>query len=397
MPVSPNAIKTWRDGEVLSGAKSDAGDAAVIAEYLRLRAHRLHPATPYTAETKALRTVVRTREDIVDMRVAATNQLAALLDAHWPGAKAIFADIESAIALAFLTRYPTYASAQQLGEKRLRAFCVKHGYSGRRSAAELLTRLRAAPAGTTDEALTDAVRDAVMAQVTVLTALTAAEKNLDRSVIAQGSTRTPRSSRRCHARVRSTPPRYSPSGAIPAQPTTTPTLSPHWPVSVRSPKHLGSTEPSISGGHATNDSGRPSPVSPTTAGTPAPGPPRFTPTRSPAATTTRTPSGCSPARGSGSSTAVGTTVFPTTRTITVTPANCSRSRPRPPDKQLRESRCRGDGVATRPQGAARSSGAGPSLPAFPASGAAEAPRSEAAAGRRAAIASATLEARGADP
>ena len=40
VPVSPNAIKTWRDGEVLSGAKSDAGDAAVIAEYLRLRAHR---------------------------------------------------------------------------------------------------------------------------------------------------------------------------------------------------------------------------------------------------------------------------------------------------------------------------------------------------------------------
>lgn len=184
VPVSPNAIKTWRDGEVLSGAKSDAGDAAVIAEYLRLRAHRLQPATPYTAETKALRTVVRTREDVVDMRVAAANQLSALLDAHWPGAKAIFADVESAIALAFLTRYPTYPSAQHLGEKRLRAFCVKHGYSGRRSAAELLTRLRAAPAGSTDEALTDAVRDAVLAQVAVLTALTAAEKNLSRSVIA---------------------------------------------------------------------------------------------------------------------------------------------------------------------------------------------------------------------
>lgn len=43
VPVSPNAIKTWRDGEVLSGAKSDAGDAAVIAEYLRLRSHRLRP------------------------------------------------------------------------------------------------------------------------------------------------------------------------------------------------------------------------------------------------------------------------------------------------------------------------------------------------------------------
>ena len=93
VPVKPNAIKTWRDGEVLSGAKSDAGDAAVIAEYLRLRYHRLSPAVPYSGETKALRTVVRTRDDLVEMRVAATNQLSALLEAHWPGARAVFADV----------------------------------------------------------------------------------------------------------------------------------------------------------------------------------------------------------------------------------------------------------------------------------------------------------------
>ena len=184
VPVSPNAIKTWRDGEVPSGAKSDAGDAAVIAEYLRLRAHRLRPATPYTAATKALRTVVRTRDDIVDMRTAATNQLTALLDAHWPGAKEIFADVESPIALAFLTRYPTAAHAAGLTEKRVRAFCVKHGYCGRRSAAQLLARLRAAPAGTTDEGLTDAIRDTVLALVAVLHTLGGARRDLDRSVAA---------------------------------------------------------------------------------------------------------------------------------------------------------------------------------------------------------------------
>ena len=184
VPVSPNAIKTWRDGEVLSGAKSDAGDAAVIAEYLRLRAHRLRVVPGYSAETKALRTVVRTRDDLVDMRVAATNQLAALLDAHWPGAKEIFADLESPIALAFLTRYPTAAAARHLGEKRLAAFLIKHSYSGRRPAAQLLSRLRHAPVGTLDDTLTEAVRDAVLAQVAVLTALVAALKDLDRSVAA---------------------------------------------------------------------------------------------------------------------------------------------------------------------------------------------------------------------
>jgi transposase len=184
VPVSPNAIKTWREGEVLSGAKSDAGDAAVIAEYLRLRQHRLRTAVPYSDETLALRTVVRSRGDLVEMRVAATNQLSALLEAHWPGAKAIFADVESPISLEFLTRYPTPAAAAHLGEKRMAAFLVKHGYSGRRPAAELLARLRAAPAGTSRESLTEALRDAVLAAVGVLAALNAAVKNLDRSVAA---------------------------------------------------------------------------------------------------------------------------------------------------------------------------------------------------------------------
>ena len=182
VPVSPNTIKTWREGEVLSGAKSDAGDAAVIAEYLRLRQHRLRTAAPYSDETLALRTVVRSRGDLVEMRAAAINQLSALLEAHWPGARAIFADVESPISLEFLTRYPTPAAAAHLGEKRMAAFLVKHGYSGRRSAADLLARLRHAPAGAATEALTEALHDAVLAAAGVLTALNASIKNLDRSV-----------------------------------------------------------------------------------------------------------------------------------------------------------------------------------------------------------------------
>jgi transposase len=184
VPVSPNAIKTWREGEVLSGAKSDAGDAAVIAEYLRLRYHRLAPAAPYSGETRALRTAVRTRDDLVEMRVAATNQLAALLDAHWPGAKAVFADVESPISLDFLTRYPTPAATRHLGVKQMAAFLIKHGYSGRRPPAELLARLHHAPPGTTDQALTEALRDTVLAMVAVLRALNGAIKDLDRSAAA---------------------------------------------------------------------------------------------------------------------------------------------------------------------------------------------------------------------
>lgn len=182
MPVKPTAIKTWRESEVLSGAKSDSGDAEVIADYLRVRIHRLRPAAPMSGHTKAIRAVTRTRGDLVAARVAATNQLAALLDAHWPGAKAIFANIESVIALAFLTRYPTAAAAASLTEKRIGVFCAEHGYSGKKPAAVLLARLRSAPAGANDPTLTEGVRDAVLAQVSVLSALNTAIKSLDRSI-----------------------------------------------------------------------------------------------------------------------------------------------------------------------------------------------------------------------
>jgi len=184
VPVQSNAIKAWRDAEVLSGAKSDPGDAAVIAEYLRLRHHRLRPLQPFSPQTRALRAVVRTRDDLIAARVAASNQLSSCLEAFWPGAKAVFADVESPIALDFLTRYPTPESAQRLGERRMTAFCVKHGYSGRRPAAELLARLRAAPAGLTGTVEVDARRDAVLALVGVLRALNQSIKDLDRSVVA---------------------------------------------------------------------------------------------------------------------------------------------------------------------------------------------------------------------
>jgi transposase len=184
VPVSPNAIKTWREAEAASGAKSDAGDAYVIADYLRCRAARLDPIQPHSAHTVGLRTVVRTRDDLVVMRVAATNQLAALLDAHWPGAKAIFADIESPIALAFLTQYPTAAHAKSLGAKRLAAFCRDHAYSGKRSGEQLLARLRAAPPGTTDPTICAALAEAVQAMVAVLKTVGASLKDLAKTVSA---------------------------------------------------------------------------------------------------------------------------------------------------------------------------------------------------------------------
>ncbi len=185
IPVKTTAIKAWREAEVVSGAKSDPGDADVITDYLRVRYHQLRPLTPYSDATRALRTVVRARDGLVAQRVTATNQLSALLDAFWPGAKSIFADVESKISLTFLARYPTPAPAARLGEQRMAGFCKQHRYSGRRTPAELVSRLRAAPAGVTDPAQTNAGRDAVLAMVGVLRALNTAIRDLDRSVVAR--------------------------------------------------------------------------------------------------------------------------------------------------------------------------------------------------------------------
>jgi transposase len=184
VPIPPHAPKAWRRAQGLAGAKSDPGDAALLADYLRCLQHRLRVLQPFSAHTRALRALVRTRDDLVDQRVAAGNQLRACLEAFWPGAAVIFADACSPIALAFLERYPTPEAAQRLGEQRLAAFLVKHGYCGRRPAAQLLGRLRAAPSGLVGSVEAEARRDAVWALIRVLTALNAAIKDLDRSIVA---------------------------------------------------------------------------------------------------------------------------------------------------------------------------------------------------------------------
>lgn len=184
VPVKTTAIKAWREAEVGSGAKSDPGDAQVIADYLRLRRLDLRELRPFSPETRALRAVVRARGDLVDARVAGGNQLSATLAAFWPGAGELFADVWSEIALAFLERYPTPVAAAHLGEARMAAFLRKHGYSGRRTPAELLERLRSAPVGVSDGPESEARRDAVLAMVRVVRALNRSIRDLDRSVVA---------------------------------------------------------------------------------------------------------------------------------------------------------------------------------------------------------------------
>ncbi len=171
VPIHPNVVKASRARYRAAAGKSDSHDAYILADLLRTDGHRFRPLQPQRDDTRALQALVRGRDDLVATRVTLANQLRALLESFWPGAAAIFADIDSPIALAFLARYPTPQSAAGLGEKRLAAFLARHAYSGRRPVAELLARLRAAPTGHAGSTEAEAKGDLVRALVGVLTPL----------------------------------------------------------------------------------------------------------------------------------------------------------------------------------------------------------------------------------
>ncbi len=173
IPIHPNVVKACRPRYRAAGGKSDPGDAYMLADILRTDGHRFRPLAPLSDEIRALRALTRGRDDLVAQRVALANQLRSLLDGFWPGAAAIFADIDSPIALAFVTRYPTPDSASRLGEKRLASFLATHAYCGRRSASELLARLRATPAGLAGDAEAEACGEIARALASVLERLVA--------------------------------------------------------------------------------------------------------------------------------------------------------------------------------------------------------------------------------
>lgn len=166
--VHPNQLAAARDRYRAGGGKSDGFDAYVLAELARTDMHRFRLLEPDSDETKALRALTRTREDLVEQKVALANQLRAQLDAFWPGAKQIFADVDSPIGLAFLERYPSPADARSLGAKRLAGFLARNGYCGRKTPSELLAKLRSAPEGRAGEAELEARRAIVLALVTTL-------------------------------------------------------------------------------------------------------------------------------------------------------------------------------------------------------------------------------------
>jgi transposase len=166
--MHPNQVAAARPRFRPSGGKSDRFDAFVLCELARTDRHRFRELVPDSDQTKALRALTRGRGVLVEQRVALCNQLRAELERFWPGAVEIFADLDSPIALQFLSRYPSPVDARGLGEKRLAQWLARHHYCGRKPASVLLERLRQAPSGRAGELEADARRGIVLALVAAL-------------------------------------------------------------------------------------------------------------------------------------------------------------------------------------------------------------------------------------
>ena len=171
--ISPNQVKNLRGRYGSAGNKDDRFDAYVLADTLRTDRARLRPLVPDTEATVALRRACRARKDLVKHRVAAANQLRAHLRNVFPGAIGLFAEIDSEISLAFLTRFDTQDRADWLTPKRLGDWLAKQGYSGRTDPTVLHQRLL------------DAARGAAGEHATSQAAITASYVTLLRTLLEQ--------------------------------------------------------------------------------------------------------------------------------------------------------------------------------------------------------------------
>jgi transposase len=149
--ITPRQVKALHSRYRAAGAKSDAGDALLLADVLRTDRHRLQPLCRDSDATIVLRALSRTRKDLQKARVALCNQLTAQLERCFPGAVGLFADLHSATAIAFLRRYPTSQAAATLTQATLTqatlaAFLRRIHYCGHTPVMVLLERIQTAPA-----------------------------------------------------------------------------------------------------------------------------------------------------------------------------------------------------------------------------------------------------------
>ena len=119
--VNPLAAARYRDRHHVSGAKSDASDAKLLADLVRTDRHNHRLIAGDSAQAEAVKVLARAHQNLIWARTRHTNGLRSALREYYPGALAAFEDLADRDALAILGRAPTPADAQRLSVSKIRA------------------------------------------------------------------------------------------------------------------------------------------------------------------------------------------------------------------------------------------------------------------------------------
>lgn len=119
--VNPMSVARYRERHSTSGAKSDAADAHLLAEIVRLdRAHH-RPLAGDSQEAEAIKLVARTHQSLIWDRGRHVLRLRAALRDFFPAALKAFPDLDAPDALELLAAAPDPDKAARLSRARIAA------------------------------------------------------------------------------------------------------------------------------------------------------------------------------------------------------------------------------------------------------------------------------------
>ncbi len=118
--INPFAVSRYRDRHVTSGAKSDAGDAKVLADLVRTDRHNHRQIAGDSELVEAVKILARTHQSLVWTRQRQLNAMRSVLREFYPGALTAFgSDLGSSDALAVLGLAPTPEDGHKLTKARI--------------------------------------------------------------------------------------------------------------------------------------------------------------------------------------------------------------------------------------------------------------------------------------
>jgi transposase len=145
LAVNPLSTSRYRERHSTSGAKSDPGDAKVLADLARTDAQNHRPVAGDSELAEAVKVLARAHQSLIWTRQRQTNQLRSTLREFYPGALSCFEELASSDALAVLAVAPTPTLGRQLSRSKITSALRRGGRQRRieERAAEIQAALRA--------------------------------------------------------------------------------------------------------------------------------------------------------------------------------------------------------------------------------------------------------------